>query len=73
MFSGPAARNILQSGHGTSEGSQPAGAFTLDEGFEGFTDQCSLFFYAGELLGGADEIVVEGNSGSQAVIPQHQL
>jgi len=60
-------RNVSQPGHGASQGCQPAGAFALDEGFEGFTDQCRFFLYASKLLGGADEIVVEGNGGAHGI------
>jgi hypothetical protein len=67
MFSGPPARNVFQSGHGATQGCQAAGAFALDEGFEGFTDQCRFLLNAGKLLGGADEVVVEGDGGSHGI------
>jgi hypothetical protein len=54
----PAAGNILQLRHGASQGRQSAGAFSLDEGFESFTNQRGFFRYASEFLGNAYEIVI---------------
>jgi hypothetical protein len=59
-----AAGDGLQSGHGASESGEAAGALALDEGFEGLANEGGLLFDAGELLGGADEVVIEGDGGS---------
>src|ERR1700730_8424628 len=60
-FSRPATRNTLQSGHCACQRRQSAGAFALDERLESFTNQRSFLGDSGELLGNADEIVIECN------------
>src|SRR5258708_29805775 len=57
----PAARNILESWHGASERCEPASAFTLNEGFQCFANQCSFLRDTSEFLGEAYEIVVKYN------------
>src|SRR6266487_6377087 len=57
----PAAWNILQLRHCASQGRQSASAFSLDEGFESFTNQRRFLRYPGELLCNADEVVIECN------------
>jgi len=53
--------------HRAPEGRQSAGAFALDERFEGFPKQGCLFDDAGEFLGGANEIVIQRNGGSHKI------
>src|ERR1700730_2456346 len=62
VFARPAAWNTLQLGHGAPQGRQPASAFPLNEGLQRFTKQSRFLRYAGELLSGAYEVVVERNS-----------
>src|ERR1700684_351287 len=55
----PAARNVLQFGHGPAQRSQSARTFPLDESLQRLTDQCCFLSYSGELLGDAYQIVIQ--------------
>jgi hypothetical protein len=57
----PAAWNALQSRHCASQRRQSTSAFSLDEGFQSFTNQRRLLRYSSELLGYAYEIVIQRN------------